>query len=113
MRPSLRVAALLSGIGLGSLLVRHLSKRKRERSSELRPEDVMTVVVTTSPVGHNPSTEMIQGVLGTFALVPGLVACRTVIVCDGVKITDASNHRQGKGTSCNPIWFQATVKTTT
>jgi hypothetical protein len=46
----------------------------------------LTVIVTTSPVPSNPSTHMLQAVVESMALVPGLTSCRKLIVCDGCKV---------------------------
>jgi len=54
----------------------------------------VTVILTTSPVSSNPSTEFLEEVFKSFLLVPGLVHARKLIVCDGVKVTE-----QGK-----PLW---------
>ena len=47
---------------------------------------LLTVVLTTSPVSAHPSTAMLEEVIGSFALAPGLRSCATVLVCDGVKL---------------------------
>lgn len=56
-------------------------------------EDV-TVLVTTSFVRSHPSTELIDIVLGSFSLVPGLDACRMVVVCDGCTVKPALDKPQ-------------------
>mmetsp|Transcript_22019 Transcript_22019/g.61119 ORF Transcript_22019/g.61119 Transcript_22019/m.61119 type:complete len:320 (-) Transcript_22019:369-1328(-) len=48
----------------------------------------LTVVVTTSPTPSNPSLSLIEYVLSSFACVPGLSACKKIIVCDGCKLLD-------------------------
>ena len=45
----------------------------------------MTVLVTTSFVRSHPSTELIDIVLGSFALVPGLEACRKVPAAQNIR----------------------------
>ena len=65
-------------------------------------EDLMTVVVVTSPVKSNPSTRMMQELLNYFRLVPQLVRCKKLIMCDGVKVVKvgASNKfRAGRVTN--------------
>lgn len=65
-------------------------------------EDLMTVVVVTSPVKSNPSTRMMQELLNYFRLVPQLVRCKKLIMCDGVKVVKvgASNKfRAGRVTA--------------
>jgi hypothetical protein len=52
--------------------------------------DRLTVVVTTSPVPSNPSTAMIEELFQSFAMCPGLSACRKIIVCDGFNVGDTA-----------------------
>jgi hypothetical protein len=52
--------------------------------------DRLTVVVTTSPVPSNPSTAMIEELFQSFAMCPGLSACRKIIVCDGFNVGDSA-----------------------
>lgn len=62
------------------------------------PGRSLTVVVTTSYVMSHPSTALLQTVLDSFSLVPGLAECRTIVVCDGFKVTAASRDKgKGKG----------------
>ena len=42
--------------------------------------------IHNSPVRSNPDTFIITRVLASFGLVPGLAACRTLIVCDGFQV---------------------------
>ena len=53
-------------------------------------EDLLTVIITTSPIKSNPSTEVIERAMETFVH-GGLdfaFKCRKVIVCDGVRTKD-------------------------
>lgn len=83
---------------------------EEEGSSRLRLQDRLTVIVTTrcvhttfdqrvkpsthqqdhpsinSPVRSNPDTTIIRRVLSSFGIVPGLDACRKIIVCDGFQV---------------------------
>ena len=52
---------------------------------------LLTVVVTTSPARCNPSLEMLETVVDSFKLVPGLEACRLIVVCDGCNV--GKKHR--------------------
>jgi hypothetical protein len=52
-------------------------------------KDRLTVILTTSPVGSNPSTALLEHTLATFALAPGLQLCRKILVCDGVSVLEA------------------------
>ena len=47
--------------------------------------DLLTIIVTTSPTRSNPSTELLETVVETFNKVPGLIACKMIVMCDGVK----------------------------
>ena len=56
---------------------------------------LLTVVITTSPISTHPSTAMLEEVVGSFALVPGLRSCPTVVVFDGYKVKDQPRYRSG------------------
>lgn len=57
--------------------------------------EVLTVIVTTSPVQSNPSTELIRGTVGTFDRAPELYDCPKIFVCDGyiTKAPDSTGRR--------------------
>ena len=56
----------------------------------------ISVVVTTSPVPSNPSTDLLERVLKSFDLIPGLQRAPKIIVCDGYKIAAGkSNPKAG------------------
>ena len=61
------------------------------RSAPMPPiEDILTIVVTTSPIKSNPSTEILERSFGTF-LNGGhnfALKCHKVIVCDGCRVLD-------------------------
>jgi hypothetical protein len=61
------------------------------------PGQYVTVIVTTSYVMSHPSTALLETVLASFSLVPGLAGSRTIIVCDGYKLATASKKTTGKG----------------
>ena len=63
--------------------------------SEDTVSSLLTVVVTTSPARCNPSLEMLEAVVDSFKLVPGLRACRLIVVCDGCNI--GKKHRPSRG----------------
>jgi hypothetical protein len=51
--------------------------------------DLLTIVVTTSPIQSNPSTEVLERTFDTFSLAgQGFLQCRKVIVCDGCRIVE-------------------------
>lgn len=69
------------------------------REAEMMPQVEcanISVVVTTSPVRSNPSTDLLERVLLSLHLV-GLAHVPRIIVCDGYKISAGkSNHKAGK-----------------
>jgi hypothetical protein len=68
------------------------SDQDRIGRSGLAPplEDMLTIIVTTSPIKSNPSTEVIERTLETFIHAGPDFAykCRKVFVCDGVRRKD-------------------------
>ena len=54
--------------------------------------DLLTIVITTSPIRSNPSTELIETIMETFVHAGPDFAydCRKVIVCDGFRVSSAS-----------------------
>ena len=59
-------------------------------------EHSITVIITTSPVPSNPSTELLERVLLSFQLIPGLSQAPKIIVCDGYKVANGrSNPKAG------------------
>lgn len=59
-------------------------------------EDLLTVIVTTSPVKSNPSTELIENVFKTFRFCGNDFAykCRKVIICDGCRQRNESTTKK-------------------
>lgn len=53
-------------------------------------EDILTIIVTTSPIQSNPSTEVIETTFDTFLQAGADFACkcRKVLVCDGYRVKD-------------------------
>ncbi|KAG5192007.1 hypothetical protein JKP88DRAFT_294376 [Tribonema minus] len=45
--------------------------------------DLLTVIVTTSPIQTNPDLSMLRHSLETLNKVPGLADCTTIVTCDG------------------------------
>merc|ERR1719410_2990660 len=58
----------------------------------------MSVLITTSPVPSNPSTMMLEAVLGSFSRAEGLAECPLVIVCDGYRYSQKSTWKAGRVT---------------
>lgn len=58
-------------------------------SGECMPplEELLTIIVTTSPIKSNPSTEVLEKAMQTFVLggTDFAYKCRKVIVCDGIR----------------------------
>mmetsp|Transcript_28369 Transcript_28369/g.90265 ORF Transcript_28369/g.90265 Transcript_28369/m.90265 type:complete len:461 (+) Transcript_28369:78-1460(+) len=71
--PSAGPAKATANVAAGSKVV---SSRLRER---------LAVILTTSPVGRHPSTELIDEVIGSMQLASGLSGCDLIIVCDGYR----------------------------
>eukprot|EP00438_Fugacium_kawagutii_P013662 Skav213135 [mRNA] locus=scaffold107:365739:369066:+ [translate_table: standard] len=56
----------------------------------------ISVIITTSPVPSNPSTDLLERVLLSLHLIPGLANAAKIIVCDGYKIAAGkSNPKAG------------------
>ena len=55
-------------------------------------QDILTIVITTSPIKSNPSTELLERVFETFYMggEDFALKCRKVIVCDGCRTKDES-----------------------
>lgn len=68
-------------------LIKNLSKDKKL-------EELLTIVVTTSPIKSNPSTEVLEKTFATFHHGGDDFAfsCPKVIVCDGCRIMSADNN---------------------
>jgi hypothetical protein len=67
------------------------------RTGEMPPlEELLTVIVTTSPIRSNPSTELFERVFQTFLHGGSDFAykCRKLIVCDGVRVRDETVSRR-------------------
>lgn len=58
--------------------------------------DLLTVIVTTSPIRSHPSTHLMDLVRASFDLIPGLMACRQIIIADGYTILQEQEKEQEK-----------------
>ncbi|CAJ1953586.1 unnamed protein product [Cylindrotheca closterium] len=68
-----------------------------DRPDKMPPiEDILTVIVTTSPIKSNPSTELLERVFDTFPNGGDSFAykCRKIIVCDGCRQRDAKTTKK-------------------
>ncbi len=76
---------------------RDKDKSKRRRSADMpKLEDLLTIIVTTSPVKSNPSTELLEKVFETFKYGGDDFAykCRKVIICDGFRTRDEGTTKK-------------------
>lgn len=67
-----------------------------DRSGPMPPlEDLLTIIVTTSPIKSNPSTELIERTMETFIHAGPEFAykCRKLFVCDGVRRQDDETEK--------------------
>lgn len=52
-------------------------------------KEILTIIITTSPIRSHPSTELLERTMSTFALAgPEFLDCQKLIVCDGVRVRD-------------------------
>ena len=80
------------------------------RCRNARRRCAMTVIITTSPVPSNPSTDMIEAMMGSFSIISGLKYCRKIIVCDGYKTSSAkSKPRRGIVTEEDALCYEEYV----
>jgi len=71
-------------------------------ASDASLQDVLTLILTTSPSPICPSTEMIETVLDSMAKhAPGVSDCRLIIVCDGAKVGGKEVFRSGRVTEAS------------
>lgn len=66
--------------------------RAQRRTASAPPplSDLLTIIVTTSPIKSNPSTEVLERAMSTFSFCGPEFAfqCRKIIVCDGFRTLD-------------------------
>lgn len=62
----------------------------------------ISVIVTTSPVPSNPSTNMLRSVLSSLSLVPGLAGVPRILVCDGFKVAGSGRKPRHKAGLVRP-----------
>lgn len=71
--------------------------------------ELITVVITTSPVTSHPSLELLEKTLASFAFVPDVHECRFVIVADGCR-RRAAPASNACTSSSSPADFQQRTK---
>ena len=89
--------AALPPMKLGVTASRPLSSCDKH-SGEVDLRGLMTIVLNTSPGTQNPSTLLLEEVVTSFSLVPGLLSCRLLIVADGYKVRDKAALKKGMAT---------------
>ena len=67
--------------------------------------EMLTIIVTTSPIRSHPSTEMLERTFGTFHFAGDEFAyeCRKVIVCDGCRVLDDDNDDSSSRSTENGV----------
>lgn len=74
---------------------------------------LLTVIVQTSPIPSHPSTALLQALFRSFDHVDGLRKCRILIVADGwgeIASTEAEGLKRGKVSSDSAIRYQQHLK---
>jgi hypothetical protein len=56
----------------------------------------LTIVVTTSPLRHNPDTSMMEATMQSLHLAEGCLDAAKIIVCDGYTIKRTNVGRKGR-----------------
>lgn len=72
-------------------------QRQAMSSDEVPPlEELLTIIVTTSPIRSHPSTELLERVFETFTMCGPEFAfkCRKLIICDGCRQRDESTSKR-------------------
>ncbi|CAD7972132.1 unnamed protein product, partial [Amoebophrya sp. A120] len=60
---------------------------------EIDLSERLSIVLVTSPIGMHPQTTLVDGVITSFDLIPGLQKCPLVIVADGVCLIPSDSKR--------------------
>ncbi|CAJ1454008.1 unnamed protein product [Effrenium voratum] len=67
-------------------------------------EELLSIVLVTSPVPSNPSTQMLEHVLSSCTEGGGLEACQKIIVSDGFRICETSQRPKPKAGRVAEEW---------
>eukprot|EP00536_Pseudo-nitzschia_multiseries_P006275 jgi/Psemu1/239268/estExt_Genewise1.C_1300102 len=93
-----RISSIPSNLNFGYVPNRQDEEEMLRRKSTSMPnlEDLLTIIVTTSPVKSNPSTELLEKVFETFKQCGDDFAyeCRKLIICDGCRQRDKSTTKK-------------------
>ena len=73
-------------------------------------DSLITVIVTSSPVRSNPSTRMLLECLTSLDRNGGLAGCRKLIMCDGFKVRQRSQRKQGIVTDEEAVLYREFVR---
>jgi hypothetical protein len=64
--------------------------------------ELLTIVITTSPIRSHPSIELLERTMSTFALAgPEFMQCQKVIVCDGVRLREDEDKNDSNNNNNN------------
>ena len=92
----------------GQVSVTHLPDELQEQTGHPPHHlpDLLTVIVTTSPVRSNPSTALLEQTFSTFFHAgKGFLQCPKVIICDGCRILEEEEKKddgEESGSGCPP-----------
>ncbi|CAE7510035.1 unnamed protein product [Symbiodinium sp. CCMP2456] len=67
-------------------------------------DELLTIVMVTSPVPSNPSTEMLEHVLSSCTTAGGFNTCPTIVVSDGYRVASAGQRPKPKAGRVAPDW---------
>jgi hypothetical protein len=73
-------------------------------------DNLLTVVITSSPVRSNPSTRMLLESLASLDRNGGLSRCRKLIMCDGFKVRQRSQRKLGVVTDDEADLYRSFVR---
>lgn len=63
-------------------------------------DQLLTVIIQTSPIPSHPSTALLEALFRSFQKADGLLESRIIIVCDGCEEINMSPSTEGSSTSC-------------
>jgi hypothetical protein len=79
-------------------------------SSAMSIEQLLTVVITSSPVRSNPSTRMLLECLTSLDIHGDLSQCRKLIMCDGFKVREQSQRKLGIVTDEEAVLYREYIQ---
>jgi len=78
--------------------------------SAMSIEQLLTVVITSSPVRSNPSTRMLLECLTSLDIHGDLSQCRKLIMCDGFKVREQSQRKLGIVTDEEAVLYREYIQ---